>query len=83
MELKRTIHWTKLAEIQELKEFFAEDFQGFQQLIKAQIEELSKFSKIWPNLQNYALLKSQMVVRSGDFVEAIQNVYHWSQPANV
>ncbi|MBO1347467.1 MAG: hypothetical protein EBE86_008725 [Hormoscilla sp. GUM202] len=44
MELKRTIHWTKLAEIQELKEFFAEDFQGFQQLIEAQIEELSKFS---------------------------------------
>lgn len=44
MTAKHTIHWKKLAEIQELKEFFAEDFQVFKNLIEKHIEEFAKFS---------------------------------------
>jgi hypothetical protein len=44
MKIQRTIYWNKLTEIQELKEFFEEDFQGFQKLIEAHIEEVEKFS---------------------------------------
>jgi hypothetical protein len=44
MKIQRTIYWHKLAEIEELKEFFAEDYQGFKKLIEEQIEEFEKFS---------------------------------------
>jgi hypothetical protein len=44
MKIQRTIYWNKLAEIEELKEFFAEDYSGFKKLIEAQIEEFEKFS---------------------------------------
>ena len=44
MKIQRTIHWNKLAQIRELKEFFAEDYQGFKKLIEAYMEELEKFS---------------------------------------
>lgn len=44
MTIQRTIYWQKLAEIEELKEYFAEDFSGFKKLIEEQIEELEKFS---------------------------------------
>ena len=44
MKIQPTIHWNKLAQIRELKEFFAEDYQGFKKLIEAYIEELEKFS---------------------------------------
>jgi len=37
MKAKRTIHWNKLAEIQELKEFFSEDCQTFKKLIEKHI----------------------------------------------
>ena len=40
----RTVYWDKLAEIDELKEFFAEDYQGFKKLIETQIKEVEKFS---------------------------------------
>ncbi len=44
MKIQRTIYWDKLAEIQALKEFFEEDFQGFKKLIENRIEEIEKFS---------------------------------------
>ena len=44
MNIQRTIYWEKLAEIRELKEFFAEDFSGFKKLIEDSIEEFAKFS---------------------------------------
>lgn len=44
MKTQRTIYWNNLAEIQELKEFFEEDFQGFKKLIEDRIEEFEKFS---------------------------------------
>ncbi|MEH2417096.1 hypothetical protein [Nostoc sp.] len=44
MKIQRTIYWNKLTEIQELKEFFEEDFQGFKKLIEDRIEEVEKFS---------------------------------------
>jgi hypothetical protein len=44
MKRQRTIYWNKLAEIQELKEFFEEDFQGFRKLIEEHIEEFEQFS---------------------------------------
>jgi hypothetical protein len=44
MKTQSTIYWQKLAEIEELKEFFKEDFQGFKKLIEDNIEELEKFS---------------------------------------
>ncbi|MDM9584101.1 MULTISPECIES: hypothetical protein [unclassified Nostoc] len=44
MKIQRTIYWNKLTEIQELKEFFEEDFQGFKKLIEDRIEEFEKFS---------------------------------------
>jgi hypothetical protein len=44
MEKQHTIDWQKLAEIEELKEFFEEDFQGFKKLIEANIDAVEKFS---------------------------------------
>ncbi|MFM6280457.1 MAG: hypothetical protein ACKN9K_19070, partial [Dolichospermum sp.] len=44
MKIQRTIYWNNLTEIQELKEFFEEDFQGFKKLIEDRIEEVEKFS---------------------------------------
>ncbi|BDA70405.1 hypothetical protein CAL7716_045710 [Calothrix sp. PCC 7716] len=44
MKTKSTIYWNKLASIQELEEFFEEDFQGFKKLIEERIEEVEKFS---------------------------------------
>ena len=44
MKRQRTIYWNKLAKIKELKDFFAEDYQGFKKLIEEYIEELEKFS---------------------------------------
>lgn len=44
MKIQRTIYWNKLAEIEELKEFFTQDYQGFKKLIEEQIEEFEKFS---------------------------------------
>ena len=44
MKIQPTIHWNKLAQIRELQEFFAEDYQGFKKLIEAYMEELEKFS---------------------------------------
>lgn len=43
MKIQRTISWDKLAEIQALKEFFEEDFQGFKKLIENRIEEIENF----------------------------------------
>lgn len=39
-----TVNWTKLAEIQELVEYFEEDFAGFQKKIEEYISEIEKFS---------------------------------------
>ena len=44
MKIQYTIYWDKLAEIQELKEFFEEDFSGFRKLIEERIEEFENFS---------------------------------------
>ena len=44
MTIPCTIYWNKLAEIEELKEFFEEDFQGFKKLIEEHIEEFEEFS---------------------------------------
>ncbi|MHC5597498.1 MAG: hypothetical protein ACYTXC_16425 [Nostoc sp.] len=44
MKIQRTIYWDKLTEIQELKDFFEEDFQGFKKLIEDRMEEFEKFS---------------------------------------
>ena len=44
MKIQRTIYWNKLAEIEELKEFFEEDYQGFKKLIEDHIKEFEKFS---------------------------------------
>jgi hypothetical protein len=44
MKIQRTIYWNKLAEIEELKEFFAEDYPGFKKLIEDQIKEFEKFA---------------------------------------
>ena len=44
MKVQRTICWNRLAEIEELKEFFEEDYQEFKKLIEEHIEELEKFS---------------------------------------
>ncbi|MEH2374757.1 hypothetical protein [Nostoc sp.] len=44
MKIQRTIYWNKLTEIQELKEFFEEDFQRFKKLIEDHMEEFEKFS---------------------------------------
>ena len=44
MKVQCTICWNRLAEIEELKEFFEEDYQEFKKLIKEHIEELEKFS---------------------------------------
>ena len=44
MKIQRTIYWSNLTEIQELKEFFEEDFPGFKKLIEDHIEEFEKFS---------------------------------------
>lgn len=41
---KYTIDWNKLATVEELQEFFEEDFQGFKKLIEDNIEEFEKFS---------------------------------------
>lgn len=45
MKVQRIICWNKLAEIKELKEFFAEDYSGFKKLIEENIEEVEKFSE--------------------------------------
>lgn len=45
MKILRTIDWNKLAEIEELKDFFEEDFQGFKNLIEDNIEEVEEFSE--------------------------------------
>lgn len=45
MKRQRTVNWQKLAAIEELQEFFAEDFQGFKQLIEANIETVEQFSE--------------------------------------
>ncbi|MGK7945539.1 MAG: hypothetical protein AB4058_13815 [Microcystaceae cyanobacterium] len=55
MNTQSTIYWEKLAEIRELQEFFAEDFQGFQKLIENNMEKLAKFSA--QNLDKFAKLR--------------------------
>jgi len=55
MKIQRTIYWEKLAEIEELKEFFTEDFPGFQKLIEANIEEVESFSD--QSLDKFAKLR--------------------------
>ena len=70
--MQRTIHWNKLAEIPELKEFFEEDYQGFKKLIEEHIEEFEKFSDA--ALDNFAKLRvlevtngcTQWAFRRGD-----------------
>lgn len=44
MKTQDKIYWNKLAEIEELKEFFGEDFPGFKKLIEDNIGEFEKFS---------------------------------------
>jgi len=44
MQKQRTIDWEKLAEVEELKEFFEEDYEGFKKLIEDNIERLEQFS---------------------------------------
>ncbi len=44
MKIQHTIYWDKLAEMEELKEYFEEDFLGFKQLIEDNIAEFEKFS---------------------------------------
>ncbi|BAW95277.1 hypothetical protein NIES970_01790 [[Synechococcus] sp. NIES-970] len=43
MTIQRQIDWQKLAEIHELKEFFAADFRGFQGEITQQLQGLDQF----------------------------------------
>lgn len=43
MAPQRQINWQKLAEIYELKEFFAADFAGFQAEIEQQLQDLDRF----------------------------------------
>ena len=44
MEIQRTIYWDRLAEIEELEEFFQEDSVSFKDLIEKHIEEVEIFS---------------------------------------
>lgn len=39
------VHWTKLAQIEELKEYFEQDFQGFRNLIEEYMNEILAFSQ--------------------------------------
>lgn len=72
MKIQRTIYWEKLAEIYELEEYFEEDFQGFQKLIEANIEEVETFSE--QTLDKFAKLRvleitngcTQWAFRRGD-----------------
>ncbi|MGL5941007.1 MAG: hypothetical protein ACRC2S_11535 [Waterburya sp.] len=72
MKIQRTIHWNKLAEIKELKEFFEEDFQGFKKLIEDKIEDLEQFAD--KTLDKFAKLRvlevtngcTQWAFRRGD-----------------
>ena len=72
MKIQRTIYWNKLAEIEELKEFFEEDFQGFKKLIEEHIEEFEEFSD--ETLNKFAKLRvlevtngcTQWAFRRGD-----------------
>ncbi len=43
MKIQRTIYWEKLASINELTEFFEEDFSGFKKAIEEHIEQFEKF----------------------------------------
>ena len=69
---QRKINWHKLAEISELKEFFAEDDRGFKKLIESEIEKLSKFT--YEELDKFAKLRvlevtngcTQWAFRRGD-----------------
>lgn len=44
IDMERTIYWNQLAEIQELKEFFVEDFAGFKKMIEDHIHEFANFA---------------------------------------
>ena len=43
--LKLEIDWNKLAQIEELAEYFQEDAVGFQKLIEQDISQLQQFSQ--------------------------------------
>ncbi|HIK38084.1 MAG: hypothetical protein NZ901_12865 [Geminocystis sp.] len=56
MELLKTIHWEKLAEIKELKNHFSHDFDSFQNLIVDYITIWSNLDK--ENLDKLAILRA-------------------------
>ncbi|MCT7982424.1 hypothetical protein NG796_03880 [Laspinema sp. A4] len=45
MKIQRTIYWDKLAEIEELQEYFQKDLPLFQKIMEEHTEELEKFSE--------------------------------------